>query len=84
MKNEQNCREMWDNMSTNIYVMGLLEGRERKESRKKILEEMMAENLGKHAGSSELQIGKTQRDPQIVLAKLLIADDKEKILKTAK
>lgn len=51
---------------------------------------MMAENFSnllkniKYAGSSVLQIGKMRRDPQVILVKLLKANDKEKILKRAK
>ena len=45
-RNEESLRDPWDNIiCTNIYIIGVSEGEEREKGHKKIIEEIIAENL---------------------------------------
>ena len=45
-RNEDSLRDLWDNVKcTNICVIGAPEGEEREKGHKKIIEEIIAENL---------------------------------------
>ena len=45
-RNEDSLRDLWDNIKcTNIRITGVPEGEEREKGHKKIIEEIIAENL---------------------------------------
>ena len=45
-KTEQSLRDMWDTIKlTNIFIMEILEGEERKKGAERLFEEIMAENF---------------------------------------
>ena len=47
-RNEDSLRDLWDNIKcTNIRITGVPEGEEREKGHKKIIEEIIAENMGK-------------------------------------
>ena len=44
--NEENLRDLWDNMNpTNIHIVGIPEGEEREKGSEKIFKEIIAENF---------------------------------------
>ena len=44
--NENSLRDLWDNVkSTNIYIIGVLEGEEREKESQKIFEQIIAKNF---------------------------------------
>ena len=61
--NEENLRDLWDNMNpTNIHIVGIPEGEEREKGSEKIFKEIIAENfpnMGK-----EIVKSKTHRKSQ--------------------
>ena len=45
-RNEDRLRDLWNNIKcTNIHIIGVLEGEERKKGPEKIFEEIIAENF---------------------------------------
>ena len=45
-RNENSLRDLWDNIKgTNTHITGVPEGEEREKGHKKIIEEIIAENL---------------------------------------
>ena len=93
-KNEDSLRDLWDNIKhTNIHIIGIPEGKERKDPRK-LCEEIIAENfpsMGKEIVSQVQEVQRvlgrinlrrnTQRNIVIKLTKI---KEKDKILKATK
>ena len=93
-KNKDSLRDLWDNIKhTNIHIIGIPEGKERKDPRK-LFEEIIAENfpsMGKEIVSQVQEVQRvlgrinlrrnTQRNIVIKLTKI---KDKDKILKATR
>ena len=93
-KNKDSLRDLWDNIKhTNIHIIGIPEGKERKDPRK-LFEEIIAENfpsMGKEIVSQVQEVQRvlgrinlrrnTQRNIVIKLTKI---KEKDKILKATK
>ena len=63
-KNEDNLRDLWDNMKCpNIRIIGVPEEEDKKKGHEKILEEIIAENFPKMGKEIATQVQETQRVP---------------------
>ena len=63
-RNEDNLRELWDNVKCpNIQIIGVPEEEDKKKGHKKILEEIIAENFPKMRKEIVTQVQETQRVP---------------------
>uniref|UniRef100_A0A8D1CTG9 L1 transposable element RRM domain-containing protein n=1 Tax=Sus scrofa TaxID=9823 RepID=A0A8D1CTG9_PIG len=91
----KSLRELWDNVKrTNICIIGVPEGEERKKGTEKIFQEIIAENFPNMGKESLTQIQEVQlvpykinprrNTPRHILIKLTKMKDKEKILKAAR
>ena len=63
-RNEDNLRDLWDNVKrTNIRIIGVPEELDKKTGHKKILEEIIIENIPKMGMEIVTQVQETQRVP---------------------
>ena len=63
-RNEDNLREVWDNVKCpNIQIIGVLEEESKKKGHEKILEEIIVENVPKMGKEIVIQVRETQRVP---------------------
>ena len=63
-KNEENLRELWDNVKrTNIRIIGVPEGEEREKGTEKIFQEIIAKNFPNMEREPLTQIQKVQQVP---------------------
>ena len=94
-RNEDSLRDLWDNIKcTNIRVIGVPEGEERKKGREEIFEEIIIENFPNVGKEMATQIQEAQRvpgrknprrnRPRHIVIKLTKIKDKEKLLKAAR
>ena len=92
---EDSLRDLWDNIKrTNIRIIGVPEGEEKKKGTEKIFEEIIIENfpnMGKEivnqaqeAQRVQYRINPRRSMPRHILIKLSKVKYKEKILKAAK
>ena len=59
--NENSLRDLWDNVkSTNIYIIGVLEGEERKKESQKIFEQIIAKNFSTMRKETLTQVQEVQ------------------------
>ena len=64
IKNEDNLRDLWDNVKCpNIWNIGVLEGEDKNKGHEKILEEIVVENFPKMGKEIATQVKETQRVP---------------------
>ena len=91
-RNEDTLRDLWDNIKcTNIHIIGVLEGEERKKGPKKIFEEIIVKNFPNMEEEIATKVQEAQKVPGrinprrnmlrhivIILTKI---KDKEKLLK---
>ena len=93
--NEESLRELWDNIKrSNICIIGVPEGEERKKGTEKIFQEIIAENFPNMGKEPLTQVQEVQlvpykinprgNTPRHILVKLTKVKDKEKILKAAR
>ena len=62
--NEESLRELWDNVKcTNIHIIGVPEGEERKKRTEKIFQEIIAKNFPNMGKESLTQIQEAQQVP---------------------
>ena len=94
-RNEDNLRDLWDNVKRlNIRIVGVLEEEDKKKDHEKILEEIIVENFPKMGKEIVTQVQETQRVPnrkntrqntsRHILIKLTKIKHKEQILKAAR
>ena len=94
-RNKDNLRDLQDNVKhSNIRITGVPEEEDKKKDHKKILEEIIVENLPKMGKEIITQVQKTQRvpnrinprrnTPRHILIKLTKIKHKEQILKAAR
>ena len=94
-RNEDNLRDLWDNMKpNNIRIIGVPEGEEREKGPEKIFEEIIVENfpnMGKEIATpvQEVQrvpyrINPRRNMPRHIVIKLAKIKDREKLLKAAR
>ena len=90
---EDSLRDLWDNTKhTNIRIIGVQEGEERKKGPNKIFEEIIVENFHNMGKEIATQVQEAQRvpgminprrnTPRHIVIKLTKIKDKEKLLKT--
>ena len=66
-RNEDNLRDLWDNVKhPNIWIIGVPEEEDKKKGHEKILEEIIVENFPKMGKEIVTQVQKTQRVPNRV------------------
>ena len=91
-KHESNVRDLWNNtMWTNLRIIGIPEGEEKKKGIENIFEEIMAENFP-NLMETDIKIQEAQRAPNKLNPNrptprhiiIRMAKVKEKILKAAK
>ena len=64
-RNEDNLRDLWDNVKhPNIQIIDVPEEEDKKKGHKKILEEIMVENFPKMEKEIATQVQETQRVPK--------------------
>ena len=64
-RNEDSLRDFWDNIQcTNIHIIGVSEGEERKKGPEKIFEEIIVENFPNMGNEIATQVQKVQRTRQ--------------------
>ena len=94
-RNEDTLRDLWDNIKcTNIHIIGVLEGEERKKGHKKIFEEIIVKNFPNMEEEIATKVQEAQKVPGrinprrnmlrhivIILTKI---KDKEKLLKATR
>ena len=91
-RNEDNLRDLWDNVKhPNIPIIGVPEEEEKKKGHEKLLEEIIAENFPKMGKEIATQVQETQRvrnrisprgnTPRHILIKLRKMKHKEQIFK---
>ena len=93
-RNEDNLRDLWDNIKRNIRIIGIPEGEEREKGPEKIFEEIIVENFTNMGKEIATQVQEAQRipyrinprrnTPRHILIKLAKIKDKEKLLKAAR
>ena len=94
-RNEDNLRDLWDNVKhTNILIIGVPKGEDKKKDHEKILEEIIVENFPKVGKEIITQVQETQRVPnkinprrntsRHILIKLTKIKHKEQILKASR
>uniref|UniRef100_A0A8W4F777 L1 transposable element RRM domain-containing protein n=1 Tax=Sus scrofa TaxID=9823 RepID=A0A8W4F777_PIG len=95
LKTNESLRELWDNVErTNIHIIGVPEGKERRKGTEKTFQEIIAKNfpnMGKEpltqmqeAQQVPYKINPKGNTPRHILIKLTKIKDKEKILKAAR
>ena len=63
-RNEDNLRDIWDNVKCpNIWIIGVPEEEDKEKDHEKILEEIIVENLPKVGKEIATQVQETQRVP---------------------
>ena len=63
-RNEDNLRDLWDNVKcTNIRIIGVPEEEDKKKDHEKILEEIIVENFPKMGKEIATQVQETPRVP---------------------
>ena len=63
-RNEDNLRDLWDNMKCpNILIIGVPEEEDKKKGHEKLLEEIIAENFPKKGKEIVTQVQETQTVP---------------------
>jgi len=93
--NEDNIRDLWDNVKRlNIRIIGVPEEEDKKKDHEKILEEIIVENFPKMGKEIVTQVQETlrvlnriksrQNTPKHILIKLTKIKHKEQILKAAR
>ena len=93
--NEDNLRDLWDNVKCpNIRIIGVPEEEDKKKDHEKILEKIIVENIPKMGKeiitkAQEIQrvpnrINPRQNTPRYILIKLMKIKHKEQILKSAR
>ena len=93
--NEDSLRDLWDNIKhNNIHIIGVPEGEEREKEPKKILEEIIVENLPNMGKEIATQVQEAQRVPgrinprrnmlRHIVIKLTKIKDKEELLKATR
>ena len=61
-RNEDNLRDLWDNVKhPNIQIIGVPEGEDKKKGHEKILEKIKVENFHKMGKEIATQVQETQR-----------------------
>ena len=94
-RNEDNLRDLWDNIKcNNIRIIGVPEGEEREKGPEKIFEEIIVENFPNVGRKIATQVQEGQRVPgrinprrnmpRHIVIKLTKIKDKEKLLKAAR
>ena len=94
-RNEDNLRDLWDNIKrNNIRIIGVPEGEGREKGHEKIFEEIIVENFPNMGKEIATQIQNAQRAPgrinprrnmlRYIVIKLTKIQDKEKLLKTTR
>ena len=94
-RTEDNLRDLWDNIKcTNIQIIGVPEGEEKKKGYEKIFEEILVENFPNMEKEIVNQVQEAQRVPhrinprrnmpRHILIKLTKTKHKERILKAAR
>ena len=64
-RNEDNLRDTWDNVKlSNIRIIGVPKEEDKKKGHKKILEEIIVENVPKMGKEIVTQVQETQRVPK--------------------
>lgn len=95
LKTNESLRELWDNVErTNIHIIGVPEGKERRKGTEKTFQEIIAKNFPNMGKEPLTQMQEAQRvpykinpkgnTPRHILIKLTKIKDKEKILKAAR
>ena len=63
-RNEDNIRDLWDNVKcSNIRIIGVPEEEDKKKGHEKLLQEIIAENFPKMGKEIVIQVQETQRVP---------------------
>ena len=94
-RNEDNLRDLWDNVKCpNIQIIGVPEEEDKKKGHKKLLKEVIVENLPKMGKKIVTKVQETQRvqnsinprrnTPRHILIKLTKIKHREQILKAAR
>ena len=94
-RNEDSLRDLWDNIKrTNIRIIQVPKGEERKKGPEKIFEEIIVENfptMGKEIATQvqvaqrvPYRINPRRNTPRHIVIKLAKIKDKEKLLKAAR
>ena len=85
---EDSLRDLWDNIKcTNVYIIGVPEGEERKKGPKKIFEEIRVKNVPNMGKEIATQVQEAQRvpgSPRHIIIKLTKTKDKAKLLKATR
>ena len=95
LKNEDNIRDLWDNVKLpNIQIIGVPEEEDKKKGHEKILEEIRVEIFPKMENAIATQVQETQRvpnrinprqnTPRHIFIKLMRIKHEEKLLKAAR
>ena len=94
-RNDENLRDLWDNIKhNNIRIIGVPEGEEREKGPEKIFEEIIAKDFPNMRKEIATQVQEAQRVPgsknirrnmpRHIVMKLTKIKDKEKLLKATK
>ena len=93
-RNEDSLRDLCDDKCTNVCIIGVLEGEERKKGVENIFEDIIAENFPNPGKKTDIQVQEAQRvsnkinpkrtTPRYIVIKTAKIKDKERLLKASR